>query len=195
MGCGASSPSPEPVAKPRQQHRPKPSNKPPPDVLSLDPNVPSSKRITKEAERMRKNPIPGITVEKNPNNPRHFKLSVLGAEGSCFENGLFRMELFLPMEYPMSPPKIHFLTRIYHPNIDRVGRICLDILKDKWSPALQIDKVCLSIQLLLQTPNPADPLDPQIAKVWTDTPKLAEERAREWTKLYADKDRPDYGFV
>eukprot|EP00494_Astrolonche_serrata_P003753 UN03761 len=58
----------------------------------------------------------------------------------------------------MDPPKAHFLTQIYHPNVDRLGRICLDVLKDKWSPALQIRTVCLSLISLLQDPNPEDPL-------------------------------------
>ena len=71
----------------------------------------------------------------------------------------------------MVPPKAIFCTKIYHPNIDNVGRICLDILKDdkdkgKWSPALQIRSVLLSIQALLSSPNPDDPLNNDAAEQW-----------------------------
>ena len=116
------------------------------------------------------------------------------------------MELFLPEEYPMAPPKVRFMTKIYHPNIDKLGRICLDILKgmyhrgmllkrfitstslslsptlsfspsipDKWSPALQIRTVLLSIQALLSAPNPDDPLANDVAEQW----KTNESRAIE----------------
>ena len=63
----------------------------------------------------------------------------------------------------MEPPKVRFLTKIYHPNIDKLGRICLDVLKEKWSPALQIRTVLLSIQALLSCPEVSDPLDPSVA--------------------------------
>ncbi|KAH8965568.1 hypothetical protein BDL97_04G124500 [Sphagnum fallax] len=91
---------------------------------------------------------------------------ILGPSQSPYEGGVFKLELFLPEEYPMAAPKVRFLTKIYHPNIDKLGRICLDILEDKWSPALQIRTVLLNIQALLSTPNPDDPLAENIAKHW-----------------------------
>ena len=85
----------------------------------------------------------------------------------------------------MAPPKVRFLTKIYHPNIDRLGRICLDILKDKWSPALQIRTVLLSIQALLSAPNPDDPLAEDVAKQWKENEAAALATAREWNAKYA----------
>lgn len=110
---------------------------------------------------------------------------ILGPQQSCYEGGAFKLELFLPEEYPMAAPKVRFLTKIYHPNIDKLGRICLDILKDKWSPALQIRTVLLSIQALLSAPNPDDPLADNVAKEWKADEDRAMATAKEWTRKYA----------
>jgi len=134
---------------------------------------------------MLKNPIPGISATPHKDNLRYFDIVIAGPKDSAYDGGIFKLEMYLPEDYPMVPPKVRFLTKIYHPNIDRLGRICLDILKDKWSPALQIDKVCLSIQLLLQAPNPDDPLDNKVAEHWKLNEKDAIATAREWTRKHA----------
>lgn len=120
--------------------------------------------------------------------------------------GVFKLELFLTDDYPMVPPKIRFLTKIYHPNVDKLGRICLDVLKsrlypqitrtrcsnltdtfhpDNWSPALQIRTILLSIQALLGAPNPEDPLAADVAKSWLEDENKAITTAKEWTTKYA----------
>ncbi|XP_047094764.1 ubiquitin-conjugating enzyme E2 36-like isoform X2 [Lolium rigidum] len=106
------------------------------------------RRIIKETQRLLSEPAPGISASPSEENMRYFNVMVLGPAQSPYEGGVFKLELFLPEEYPMAAPKVRFLTKIYHPNIDKLGRICLDILKDKWSPALQIRTVLLRLPLL-----------------------------------------------
>ena len=129
----------------------------------------------------------GISATPYADNLRYFAVAIEGPGDSPYEKGVFQLELFLPADYPMAPPKVRFLTKIYHPNVDKLGRICLDILKDKWSPALQIRTVLLSIQALLSAPNPDDPLDNTVAEVWKKNEAEALRRAREFTESFAMK--------
>ncbi|EGN94331.1 hypothetical protein SERLA73DRAFT_188153 [Serpula lacrymans var. lacrymans S7.3] len=144
-------------------------------------------QFIQETERLVADPAPGITAAPHDDNLRYFDVTIQGPDGSPFQQGVFKLELFLPEEYPMSPPKVRFLTKIYHPNIDKLGRICLDILKDKWSPALQIRTVLLSVQALLSAPNPDDPLATDVAKHYKEDEKDAQRVSREWTEKYASQ--------
>ncbi|KAI9778031.1 MAG: ubiquitin-conjugating enzyme E2 N [Geoglossum umbratile] len=158
------------------------------------------KRIIKETERLMAEPVPGISAVPHEDNLRYFDVSIHGPTQSPYEgkprSGIFKLELFLPDDYPMTPPKIRFLTKIYHPNIDKLGRICLDVLKrllnlpaepstGNWSPALQIRTILLSIQALLGAPNPDDPLANDVAQRWKEDEPAAIETAREWTRTHA----------
>jgi Ubiquitin-conjugating enzyme len=89
-----------------------------------------------ETQRLVAEPVAGISATPYQDNLRYFAVAIEGPEDSPYEKGVFQLELFLPADYPMAPPKVRFLTKIYHPNVDKLGRICLDVLKDKWSPAL-----------------------------------------------------------
>ncbi|UYV71694.1 UBE2N [Cordylochernes scorpioides] len=143
------------------------------------------RRIVKETRRLMQEPVPGISAVPDEDNARYFHVILAGPADSPFEGGVFNLELFLPESYPMSAPKVRFITKIYHPNIDKLGRICMDILMDKWSPALQIRTILLSIQSLLSSPNPDDPLAPDVAQTWKENRSEAFRIAREWTLKYA----------
>ncbi|KAH8752611.1 putative glutaryl-CoA dehydrogenase [Hyaloscypha finlandica] len=104
---------------------------------------------------------------------------------SPYSGGVFFLAIHFPTDYPFKPPKVNFTTRIYHPNINSNGSICLDILRDQWSPALTISKVLLSICSMLTDPNPDDPLVPEIAHVYKTDRSRYEATAREWTRKYA----------
>ncbi|KAJ5110944.1 hypothetical protein N7532_001479 [Penicillium argentinense] len=115
----------------------------------------------------------------------HWQATIMGPGDSPYSGGVFFLTIHFPTDYPFKPPKVNFTTRIYHPNINSNGSICLDILRDQWSPALTISKVLLSICSMLTDPNPDDPLVPEIAHVYkTDRPRY-EATAREWTRKYA----------
>ena len=145
----------------------------------------SLKRIQKELRDLEKETPLNISAGPEGGDLYHWKGTIIGPNESPYESGIFQLDITFPADYPYRAPKILCTTKIYHPNINSQGVICLDILKDSWSPALTISKTLLSICSLLCDPNPADPLVGDIAKMFTEDRARYNQIARDWTLRYA----------
>jgi len=123
----------------------------------------TSKRINSELQELINSPPANCSAGPVNEDIYHWQATIMGPSKSPYEGGVFYLSIKFPKDYPFKPPKIIFLTKIYHCNINSGGAICLDILKEQWSPALTVSKVLLSICSLMDDPNPDDPLVPEIA--------------------------------
>ncbi|XP_062194489.1 ubiquitin-conjugating enzyme E2 28-like isoform X1 [Phragmites australis] len=145
----------------------------------------ASKRIQKELVDLQKDPPTSCSAGPAGEDLFHWQATIMGPSDSPYTGGVFFVNIHFPPDYPFKPPKVNFQTKVYHPNINSNGSICLDILKEQWSPALTISKVLLSISSLLTDPNPDDPLVPEIAHMYKNQRQRYEETARAWTQKYA----------
>ena len=147
----------------------------------------SAQRIRKELKLLEEESksMPGCSAGPVGDDLLNWQGIIVGPEGTPYVGGVFKLEIKFPSDYPYKAPKVTFATPIYHCNINRAGNICLDILKDKWSPVLTIGKVLLSICSLLSDPNPDDPLAPEIAEVFRNDRAKHDETAAAYTARYA----------
>jgi len=144
------------------------------------------KRLTKEYQSVITEPETNITARpRRENDLLRWYATIAGPADTPYEGGIFHLNLQFSEQYPFRPPKVHFLTKIYHPNISPDGDICLDILQDKWSAALSVRTILLSICSLINQPNPDDPLVSEIANLYREDRDRYIEMARKWTREYA----------
>ena len=109
-------------------------------------------------------------------------------------------DIVIPDGYPFIPPKVRFVTKVYHPNISSVsGAVDVDILRDRWSPAISLPILLISLQSFLCdpgpntelcSPEPDDPRDVEVAKQYASSRKTFEDTARNWTRRYARSSQP-----
>ncbi|XP_072133850.1 ubiquitin-conjugating enzyme E2 T [Mobula birostris] len=146
-------------------------------------------RLKKELQLLANQPPPGISCWQKCDQMDELRAQILGSADSPYEGGIFNLEIIVPERYPFEPPKIRFLTPIYHPNIDTAGRICLDILKlppkGAWRPSLNLSTVLTSIHLLMSEPNPDDPLMADISSEFKYNRQSFVENAKKWTLKHA----------
>jgi len=144
-------------------------------------------RIVSDLKNLVNHDIPETIKDVEINDDMYSEHQVIlkGPKDTPFENGVFKISINMPVDYPFKPPKMIFKTRVYHPNIASDGTICIDILKDQWSSAMRLNTVLLSISDLLANPNPNDPLVPDIAKQYSINRDLYNKNVVEYVKKYA----------
>ena len=146
----------------------------------------TTRRIHNEHKEMIKNPPANCSAGPvSDSDIFSWNATIMGPDNSPYQGGIFYLKIDFPADYPFKPPKVRFTTKIYHCNINATGGICLDILKDEWSPALTISQVLLSICSLMDDANPNDPLVSEIADLLQKNKPLHDANAREWTIKYA----------
>jgi len=113
-------------------------------------------------------------------------------ECAPYNKGAFKIEINFPAEYPFKPPKITFKTKIYHPNIDEKGQVCLPIIAtENWKPATKTDQVIQALVALVHDPEPDHPLRSDLAEEFTKDRKKFIKSAEEFTKKFAEKRPPE----
>jgi len=145
----------------------------------------SLQRLRKEYEQMKNDYTPNLSAAPVDDNLYQWEAIILGPTETPYEGGIFKLNISVLQDYPFKPPIVTFKTKIYHPNINSEGSICLDILKTGWSPALTISKILLSICSLLSDPNPNDPLVPEIAELYKNNKEVYIQTAKNWTAIHA----------
>jgi len=144
------------------------------------------RRIQKEISDCQKDKLTRITLLPIDSSPFHLLGAFDGPEGTPYEGGRYEVDIVVPESYPFQPVKMRFVTKVYHPNVSSAsGAICLDILKDAWSPVLTLKSTLISLQSLLCDPQPNDPQDAEVAKHYLTSRLSFEETARHWARAYA----------
>ncbi|TXT14500.1 uncharacterized protein COLE_00693 [Cutaneotrichosporon oleaginosum] len=141
------------------------------------------KRAQRELSELRANPLTNIDIEIEGDNLLLWNVTMAGPPGP-YSGGKFRLSVKFGYEFPFKAPTLKFVTKMYHPNIDSDGNICIGVLKaETWKPSTKMASVLLSLYDLLENPNPEDPLVTSIAEQYVTNRPAFDKKAAEYTKM------------
>eukprot|EP00767_Chilomastix_cuspidata_P003891 gnl/Chilomastix_cuspidata/402.p2 GENE.gnl/Chilomastix_cuspidata/402~~gnl/Chilomastix_cuspidata/402.p2 ORF type:complete len:157 (-),score=67.05 gnl/Chilomastix_cuspidata/402:454-924(-) len=146
----------------------------------------AARRLSRELASLRLNPPANVCAGPIDDDLFHWKATLFGPEGTPYEGGIWEVDMKFSPQYPIEAPKAQFLTKMWHPNISfSSGSICLDILSSKWSSALSVETLLVSLLSMLDDPNPSSPLNSDAARVYKKDKADYYKKCQEYVRMYA----------
>ncbi|KAF8487512.1 ubiquitin-conjugating enzyme/RWD-like protein [Russula ochroleuca] len=136
------------------------------------------RRLIRELKDLRLNPPEGIRVQLSEESLLDVVGIIEGPEGTPYQGGYFRVKFEFNDEFPATPPRCWFATKIFHPNVSNTGEICVNTLKKDWKPSFGIGHILVTIKCLLIYPNPDSALDEEAGKLLQENYESYCERAK-----------------
>jgi len=159
-------------------------------------STPARRRLMRDFKRLQQDPPAGVSGAPSDNNIMLWNAVIFGPHDTPFEDGTFKLTIEFTEEYPNKPPKVRFVSKMFHPNVYADGAICLDILQNRWSPTYDVSAILTSIQSLLDEPNPNSPANSVAAQLYQENRREYEKRVvciveQSWLIFSDETDAPE----
>eukprot|EP01100_Stratorugosa_tubuloviscum_P013588 TRINITY_DN689_c2_g1_i2.p1 TRINITY_DN689_c2_g1~~TRINITY_DN689_c2_g1_i2.p1 ORF type:complete len:161 (+),score=92.87 TRINITY_DN689_c2_g1_i2:321-803(+) len=158
-------------------------------------STPAQRRLIRDFQRLQRDPPFGVNGAPEDDNILKWQAVIFGPVDSPWDGGTFRLSIECTEEYPNKPPKVRFLTKLFHPNIYADGSICLDILSNQWSPSYDIASILTSIQSLLCDPNPNSPANYEAARLYQENRKEYNRKVTEFVEKSWQEEGEDIQMI
>lgn len=142
-------------------------------------STPSRLRLMRDFKRLQNDPTAGVSAAPCPENIMLWNAVIFGPPETPFEDGTFKLSMEFDESYPNNPPKVRFISKMFHPNVYPNGDLCLDILQNRWSPTFDVAAILTSIQSLLHDPNTESPANLPAAQLFNNNRALYVSRVKE----------------
>eukprot|EP00461_Guttulinopsis_vulgaris_P002950 UN02951 len=155
------------------------------------------RRLLRDFKRLQSDPPHGCTAAPQQNDITKWEAYIFGPEDTIWEGATLKLTMEFSEDYPNRPPKVLFVSRVYHPNVYVDGRICIDILDTKWTSIYDVSSILTSLQSLLTDPNPDSPANAEAANLFRSDREAYKKKVldcvqQSWAD-FADKDEDDEG--
>ncbi|KAI9342187.1 ubiquitin-conjugating enzyme/RWD-like protein [Zopfochytrium polystomum] len=168
--------------------------------MASDSSSQSSLLLKKQLRELTKNPVEGFSAGLvDDDNIYEWEVMIMGPEGTLYEGGFFKALLTFPPDYPLMPPKMKFISEMWHPNVYPNGEVCISILhapgedkwgyesaSERWLPIHTVETIVLSVISMLSSPNDESPANLEAAKEWRESPQQFKKRVQRTVRRSLD---------